>query len=1132
MATGLLIGIATTPTEAQTPSPPTLVRPGNVVVTGFSGTRLADKVGDSAKADADGVTIETNGAALRILDVSGVAGPNADPATDSTEVAAYNARAIGQVFGITFDDALDPVTRSPAPNIYTTATSAYGLNIVLPPETETGSPRRTIGGDPAATWMAGQWGEGDAADGKPVAGGPGSVWRIDGVTGKVSLFATISTNGRTTGAPSLGNIAYDSTSHQFFVSDLESGLIHRLSLTGQDLGTFDHGVTARQAAQLPDVADDPAGRADIKSAQFRADDPNTWGYAAPSRRVWGVNVSAGRLYYSVADGPEIWSVAIKADGDFGDSRREIIVPTDQGPFEITDISFDTKGWIYLAQRPPVTGNYDYLFLAAAAPAKVLRYRPDPATNSWTQVPDEYLVGLTAERRQTDGGVTLGYGYGSDGKIDYGTCDGTLWTTGDDMDRSPRKTATIAKSDATDGSAGLNVSGLQGSSTDPNALTVKALRFADYDGILPVTQTRGQIGDVRVFKSCGSPTASATPVTVEQTPDVIDLQIEKLARGPCRLDGVCHVEVRIWNLGNRRYFGPLTIVETLDKAGAKLIDTGPSRWSCGQGGADISCHHPAVEIGSGLSTSLFLDYRLPARWSYPDFADCADIGWLGDFGSPQTIVAVEIELARLGLYTGAVDRVFGPQLQSAIEAYASGHGLANDGTINAPLIEKLFGAGSAIPHDAVKLHDRACASFHVELPETVETYVPPPPTIDYIVPPILTTVVVDQTCPIGYWNRDGECVRSCPWGFKAFGDRCFPSGGPICRDGWLTGGQCTCPSGYASIREPNGHIVCRPAEGIGVQRCFGGFVEGNRCLCPAGTRPQTGPNGSVSCAHFLTPCPGGAFFEGQCRCRPGEAMRDGRCLPAGGPRPVVCPPNDIPINGVCRPRQIGPVHGPGPGQVFCPPGEFPLNGACHPRAPGPVFCPANQILIDGICRPRPGVLNPGGQVNCPPTEILIGGVCRPRPGTLNPGGQVNCPPTEILIGGTCRPRPGVLNPGGQVNCPPNEVRIGDVCRPRIVANPQVNTVTCPPETIKRRNSCMPSLRHDGDHPPLRPPSAAVVRNPTVHTQVRTPPAHVQVRAPTRPAPTRTVIRSIQRPPVQVQHAQPHAPACKLVRGRCV
>ncbi|MDR3375841.1 MAG: peptidoglycan-binding domain-containing protein, partial [Ancalomicrobiaceae bacterium] len=750
-----------TPTVERTTAPvvPTtaLISPGNLVVTGFSGTRLAGSGSDTTTANADAIAIETEGASLRILDVSASAGPGADQATSTREVATFFARSIGQVFGITLDDAINPATKAPAPNIYATATSAYGLNIVLPPAAPDGWPRRTLGGDPSAEWMAGQWGAAPGPDGKPIAGGPGSIWRIDGLTGDVTLFASITTEDRLNSGAGLGNIAYDAISRQFFVSDLETGLIHRLDASGKDLGTYDHGIAGRPAAKLEPVPLDAVKPVDIKAASFRADDPATWGYAHPSRRVWGLNVSAGRLYYAVADGPEIWSVAISADGSFGEARREILLPKDQGIFEVSDITFDTNGRIYLAERPPVTGNYDYLLLAAQAPAKVLRYQVDPATNAWTAVPDEFPVGLAGDRHQTDGGIAIGYGYKSSGGLDLGKCDGTVWATGDDLDRSPRSTAHLAGTDASDPGAGLNLSGLQGSPTDPSAAVPGALRLADYDGLMPATTTRGHVGDVRVFKTCAEPSgvalataateAKEAPITVG---DRFDLAVEKKTIGQCRVDGICRLEVKVWNRGSDTFLGPLLISDSLERAGARLTSTGPSRWICGQGGAEISCRHPQIEIQPGRATSLFLEYRLPAKWSYPEFADCAAIGWISDLTSGRLIYAVEIELGRLGYYKGAADGIAGPQLKAAITAYQTAKSLPASGELTRELVEGLLGAGVLVAGDADAKNDRACARFHVAVPEGVTTYVAPDMPVETIDPPIVTQTVeiIDEGCPDG------------------------------------------------------------------------------------------------------------------------------------------------------------------------------------------------------------------------------------------------------------------------------------------------------------------------------------------------------------------------------------------------
>ena len=65
--------------------------------------------------------------------------------------------------------------------------------------------------------------------------------RSTATTGEISLFTTIAANS----GAGLGDIVFDAASQQFFVSDLDTGLIYRLGADGTILDTFDHGVTAR-----------------------------------------------------------------------------------------------------------------------------------------------------------------------------------------------------------------------------------------------------------------------------------------------------------------------------------------------------------------------------------------------------------------------------------------------------------------------------------------------------------------------------------------------------------------------------------------------------------------------------------------------------------------------------------------------------------------------------------------------------------------------------------------------------------------------------------------------------------------------------------------------------------------------
>ena len=110
-----------------------LLDPGQVVITGFSGTLVADSQKDVADAEkVDETFINPDGAVARIVDVSGVPAGTSTPGAEPAEAYSTTARQIGQVFGIAIDEAVNSETERPAPNIYLGASSAYGLHIVVP----------------------------------------------------------------------------------------------------------------------------------------------------------------------------------------------------------------------------------------------------------------------------------------------------------------------------------------------------------------------------------------------------------------------------------------------------------------------------------------------------------------------------------------------------------------------------------------------------------------------------------------------------------------------------------------------------------------------------------------------------------------------------------------------------------------------------------------------------------------------------------------------------------------------------------------------------------------------------------------------------------------------------------------
>ena len=109
-------------------------------------------------------------------------------------------------------------------------------------------------------------------------------------------------DGRENSGPALGNIAYDRWNKQLLVSDLETGMIHCISVAdGSELGRYDHGVqgrinftdaangTAQSLPQVPFDTDSAARTGDCPDGTFAAT-PACWNIADFRRRVWGLGM--------------------------------------------------------------------------------------------------------------------------------------------------------------------------------------------------------------------------------------------------------------------------------------------------------------------------------------------------------------------------------------------------------------------------------------------------------------------------------------------------------------------------------------------------------------------------------------------------------------------------------------------------------------------------------------------------------------------------------------------------------------------------------------------------------------------------------------------------------------------------
>ncbi|MER8792301.1 hypothetical protein NKH71_31450 [Mesorhizobium sp. M0983] len=486
LAAGLWLGGSAQAQETQ------IIYPGSMAVTGFSGIIIPNfEEGLPPGVDpVDETFIDTARATLRVFDVSRLGGPASGQLVFTPPPFEVTAEQIGQVFGITYDDGVRDGVPSAIPNLYAGATSLHGIRIVTPDGDADGRPERQRRGTADAVFMDGQFGTENG-------GGPGTIWKIDGITGAVSKFADIDANS----GPGIGDVTFDNIHRQFFASDLDTGLIHRIVANGALVDTFDHGVAGRPAHGLPSVADDGSVM-DIQGAAFDSEDPDSWGYTQDERRVWSVAYRGGRLYYSVGEKAEIWSVGIAGDGSFGDPRWELTVKADKD-YAVTDIAFDNKGFMYLAQRGPVENRYDYSQFADSGKGEVIRYwrenPDDPATESvWVEVPQEYAVGFPQDNRQSAGGLDLQYGYDSEGNLHTGICTDTLVDTGDKLRDNPALAEQLAAGGP------LAVHGVQ---ITPTALVRPAnvppfgSWIVDFDNYFEDPEVEGHVGDVEVWRPC-------------------------------------------------------------------------------------------------------------------------------------------------------------------------------------------------------------------------------------------------------------------------------------------------------------------------------------------------------------------------------------------------------------------------------------------------------------------------------------------------------------------------------------------------------------------------------------------------------------------------------------------------------
>jgi len=281
---------------------------------------------------------------------------------------SWTRQNLGDIFGLCIDNV---------GNIFVTATAAYYDNPWCP---------SSIG-----------------------PGGAGAVYKVNGVTGVISLFATLPQSSI---GPGLGNIAHDKVNDQFFVTNFEDGKIYRISNVG-----------------VVTMFLDP----------FTADGGSP-GAAPVGERLWGIGVYNGRVYfarwnedrinYSSSVGNEIWSVPVS-----GGSPTLELTTTPLGcpagsSSPISDIAFSSGGRMMVAER----GNETYS-TGSNHYARHLEFYPP----TWASAPPystyslkynpSVFVFCPPTYANSSGGVDYGYDRPSpDGGPEK--CDSVVWMTMD------------------------------------------------------------------------------------------------------------------------------------------------------------------------------------------------------------------------------------------------------------------------------------------------------------------------------------------------------------------------------------------------------------------------------------------------------------------------------------------------------------------------------------------------------------------------------------------------------------------------------------------------------------------------------------------------------------------------------
>ena len=258
----------------------------------------------------------------------------------------------------------------------------------------------------------------------------GAVYKIDAVTGAVSLFANLPQQSTTftvrdceTGTSlvrsntsvGLGNIAYDPIFNQYFVTNIEDGRIYRLDAEGTILDSFDPFTYDDGVAGISILSEVPYGivvEPGSNRVLFGVIDPQPGAFFADvgAPGIYSIDLTVTGAFVGTVDNTYL-PVGATYDNYVGTETLHTTIPTGSGPtyttgttYLISDLEFDPNGNLLVGIR---VSCYENFFGSYNHWAETNLVTIDPGTQLYNNSIFEYDISALGDAGPEDnyGGVS-------------------------------------------------------------------------------------------------------------------------------------------------------------------------------------------------------------------------------------------------------------------------------------------------------------------------------------------------------------------------------------------------------------------------------------------------------------------------------------------------------------------------------------------------------------------------------------------------------------------------------------------------------------------------------------------------------------------------------------------------------